>query len=456
MNSSTFTKYRNSFDKIIAHSGFKKYFFNTSWVFAEKLIRLIAALFIGAYVARYLGPNKYGLLNYVISLVSIFTVFATLGLDSIVTRALIKDSTNKNEIIGTSLLLRIISSVLILLVLHLLITLTPTAPETTRLVYIIGSSSIFESFLVIDFYFQSQVRSKYSAWSQLSALILISIFRVLLIFYDAPLWSFAVAYSLDFFVIACGLLYFYHQKYVFLEWRFSYQKAKELMQLSWPLILAGVAVNLYMKFDQVMIHWMLGNDANGLYGVAVRLTEIWNFIPLVICNSLFPSIVNAQQLDENIYMKRLQMLFDLMVGLSIIIAIPMTFLSGFIMEILYGSLYKDAGPVLAIYIWSGVFVFLGVANSKWAINENLQKFQMVNMIVALIINLVLNYFLIKMIGLSGSAWATLISYSYAAYFSFLYSKKTRKIFHLSTNSLNLFGLINRAKKLLNTEYEFNA
>jgi O-antigen/teichoic acid export membrane protein len=440
-----FIKYKGTLDKVIAHPGFRKYFFNTSWVLTDKLVRLIAALFVGAFVARYLGPDQYGLLNYVISIVSIFGIFASLGLDQIVTRQLIRDSSNKDLIIGTAFLLRVTGAIAVLTCLHLIIVATSVDHVTATLLYIIGAVSLFESFLVMDYYFQSQVLSKYTAWSQLTALILASIARVFLVLNRSPLWLFALTYLLDFVIVAFGLLYFYSQKYNLFKWRFSLAKAKELLFLSWPIIVATLTVNLYMKIDQVIINWMLGNSSNGIYGVAVRLTEVWYFVPMVICNSLFPSLVNSQQVGEDFYLSRMQMLLDLMVAIAIAIAIPTTFLSGFIIELLFGSAYAEAGPILSIYIWSGVFVFLGVANQKWIINENMQRFQMVNMFIALMINVVLNYFLIKKMGLVGSALATLIAQSYSSYFSFLYSKKTRVIFRMSTYSLNVIGLFRRIR-----------
>ena len=46
-----------------------------------------------------------------------------------------------------------------------------------------------------------------------------------------------------------------------------------------------------MKIDQVMIKEMLGAEAVGQYAAAVRLSEVWYFIPIIIASSLFPAIV---------------------------------------------------------------------------------------------------------------------------------------------------------------------
>ncbi len=421
----------------------KKYFYNTAWLFAEKGLRLITALLIGAMVARYLGPGQFGLLNYVISLVTLFGAFFSLGLDQIVIRELIKNRENELRFLGTVFTLRIMGAILIIIFLAIIIKISNTNSQTSILILIVASSMLFEAFGVIDFYFQSQVISKYAVWSQMIVLGSLSVLRIILVYNQASLEWFAFAYLLDYLVYAVCLIIFYTRRSNLINWSFDSISVKELLRQSWPLMLSSLAVGLYMKIDQVMIKWMLGNEASGNYGVAVRLSEIWNFIPVAICSSLMPSIIGMKIIDVVLYRKRLQMLYDLMIGLSVLIAIPMTFFSGFIIHLLYGRIYADAGAILSIYIWSGIFVFLGVATSKYLVNENLQIFQMKGLLIAALLNIMLNFVLINLVGIVGAAVSTLISYSFATYFILLFNSKTRDLFTQCSKSLNLIRLTRR-------------
>ena len=92
---------------LFAHKNFMKYFKNTSWLFGEKILRMIVALFVGVWVARYLGPEKFGLLSYAQSFVALFAVVASLGLDSLVVRELVKDESRAETLLGTSFFLKI-------------------------------------------------------------------------------------------------------------------------------------------------------------------------------------------------------------------------------------------------------------------------------------------------------------------------------------------------------------
>ena len=435
-------------DKIISlknHQGFMKYFKNTSWLFFEKILRMFVGLFVGIWVARYLGPERFGLFSYAQSFVGLFTAIATLGLDSIVVRELVKDESKATELISTAFYLKLMGAILTLLVLAIATYFTSNDRYTNLLVFIIASATIFQSFNVIDMYFQSKVLSKYVVFSNIISLFVSSIVKIILILIDAPLVAFAWAILFDSIVLAMGLIYFFikHSTYEIKKIKFNKTIATSLLKDSWPLILSGVVISIYMKIDQVMIQEMLGNEAVGQYAAATRLSEIWYFIPTVVASSLFPAIVNAKRQSEELYYDRLQKLFDLVVWMAIAIALPMTFLSDMIVDILYGEQYSQAASVLMIHIWASIFVFLGVVSGNWFINENLQLLAFWRAFYGMIANIFLNLLFIKKYGIQGVAVATLISQIIAAYMFDLFNKNTRNLFLLKIKSLFMINTLIR-------------
>ena len=398
------------------HKGFIKYFKNTSWLLSEKILRIIVGLFVGIWVARYLGPEQFGLFSYVQSFVGLFTVIATLGLDSIVIRELVKDETKRDKLLGTAFCLKLIGAFLVLFILYITINFIENDSKTNILVFIIAGSTIFQSFNVVDFYFQSKIQSKFVVYANIISLLMSSIVKVTLLLNEASLVAFAWVILFDSFILSCGFIYFYMKNNLsLLKWKFDKIIAIELLKDSWPLILSAVVISVYMKVDQIMIKEILGNEQVGQYAVAVRLSEIWYFIPMAIVSSLFPAIVNAKKESKELYYSRLQKLYDLMVWMAIAIALPMTFLSDWIVDLLYGSAYIEAGSVLMIHIWAGVFVFLGVAFSSFLASENLTKKAFYRTLLGAIINIILNYILIPIYGIMGAAIATLIGQFVANY-----------------------------------------
>lgn len=392
---------------------------------ADKVLRLFVGLFVGVYVARYLGPEQFGILNFALSFVALFGAFASLGLDGIVVRNAVRDPDSREELLGTAFGLRLIGGIVLLAAVYGAIQLVDSDPLTQLMVMVIALGQVLQAFQVIEFYFQSKIMARFIAIAGMTALILSSGIKLGLIWSDASLvwfaWVVVVENGIKGIVLA--ILYL-RQRIPLMRWRFRIGQARMLLRDSWPLIFSGLVVMVYMRIDQVMIKMMLGDKAVGNYAAAVRLSEAWYFVPLAITQSLFPAILSAKKQSEKLYYDRLQRLYDLMVWLAIAVALPTTFLSGWVVNLLYGQEYSHAGGVLALHIWAGVFVFLGVASGDWLLSENMQLFAFFRTGLGAISNVVLNLFLIPICGIYGAALATLVSQMIASYIGYAFIKKT--------------------------------
>ncbi|SMC54896.1 flippase [Cellulophaga tyrosinoxydans] len=428
--------------KILNQTGFMRYLKNTSWLMGEKIIRLIVALSVGVLVTRYLGPEQFGILSYAQSFVAIFAAFSTLGLTDIVMRELIKSQDKKNELLGTSFILQTFGSLFIMICLTIAIIVNDNSPLTNKIIIILGLITFLNSFGVIGAFFNSTVNSRKIALPSLIGLIISSILKIILIFQEASLIYFVYLLAFDIAFLTFGQIWYYQREgFSIFQWKFSWSVAKELLKDSWPLVLSSIVISIYMKIDQVMIQEIMGNSAVGQYSAAVRLSEAWYFIPMIICSSLFPAIVNAKMKDHNLYMDRLQRLYDLMVILGYSIVIPVLLFSKWGINFLYGDAFALAAPVLNIHIWAGVFVFLGVANQKWFISENLQAYNILCLGFGMVANIVLNLVLIPKQGILGAAYATLISQFIASVLAPIFFNKTRESFFMMLKSIFLVNYL---------------
>jgi len=428
--------------KIDFSSGsFKKYFANTSWLFFERVIRIAVSFVVTIFVVRYLGPKEFGLYSYVLSFFWLFASLSTLGLEAITTREIVKFPDKKDEINGTVFFLRLIGSCSAIVLITLTLFVMREETYTSILILIASSSFLFQSFSVIEYYFRGKVEAKYNAYALSTSVILSSILKVIFILIKAPLIYFVLAVVFEYVVLAVGLvLVYHHNKLSILNWKYSKMLASSLMKDSWPLLLSGIVVMIYVRIDQIMIKFLLGEVEVGYYAVAVRLSEAWYFIPVTLCNAIFPAIVNAKNVSEEFYNNRMQKLYDLLTWLAIGIAIPVTIFSNQIIHLLFGAEFSAAAPVLTIYIWAGVAVFLGVASSQYLINENLTKLSFIRSFVGMVINVVLNLILIPLYGIIGSAFATLISYTFAVLFIGFFPS-TKKQFILAIKSIVFINII---------------
>ncbi len=412
----------------------------------EKVLRMVVGLFVGIWVARYLGPEQFGLLSYAQSFVFLFTAIATLGLDGIVVRELVKHPEKRSSLLGTAFGLKLIGAIMVLPVLAIAVQLTNNDHYTNVLVFIIASASIFQCFNVIDFYYQATVQSKYVALANTITLAISSVIKIGLILNEAPLIAFAAMVLFDSVVLGFGLIYFYLKQIRLktLNFKFSRTMAGELLKDSWPLILSGLVISVYMKIDQVMIKEMIGVEAVGQYAAAVRISETWYFIPMVISGSLFPAIVKYKKISIELFYERFQSFLDLMFYTGLCMAIPIAIFSKNIVEILYGPVYLQASSVLALHALGGIFVAISVAQGKYWLTFNLQnKLVWITSFCALT-NVLLNLILIPLYGISGAAGATVVSYFFGSMIYPFFIVESRKMLYQSflvLNFIRVFGCL---------------
>ncbi|WP_349676625.1 MULTISPECIES: flippase [unclassified Methylophaga] len=414
------------------HRGLRRYLENTTWLMAERLLRVVIGLFVGIWVARYLGPAQFGLYNYAQSFVFLFSVISTLGLDGVVVRELVNDDTKRNILLGTAFGLKLIGAILIFPILAGIFIFIEHDLYTKLIIFIIAGSLIFQSFNVIDYYYQSKVQSKYVAIANSISLGVSSLTKVVLILNNAPLISFVWVIVFDTAVLCLGLLvsYRYVSELNPREWYFDRVMAKSLIKSSLPLAFSGLVASIYMKIDQVMIKNIMGDEAVGVYAAAVRLSEAFYFIPMIIANSLFPAVLNAKKVSLDLYYTRLQRLYTFIVWSAVIISAFMTYTSDWLITILFGEEYMAATDVLKIHIWASVFVYLGVVSGSWYLSENLQSLAFLRTFYGMLINIILNFSLVPVYGIGGAAFATLISYAVAGFFFDFFTKKTRVTFYM--------------------------
>ena len=427
----------------IFHKGFVRYTKNTLWFLLEKLVRILVGTFLGIWVVRYLGPENFGILSYAESFVSIFISIAFLGVDDILFKELVNNETKKNELLGTSLCLKLIGAGLAnILIITIVIHFMNNSHKTNILIFIVASSFFIKIFTVTEFYFRSKVLSIYIVFSNFIALISSSFLKIFLILNHFSVIYFALAILLDAIIACFFYCYFYiKEEGNLLLWKFDFKIARKILSLSWPYILAGIVIELYMKIDQIMLKEMIDSTAVGLYAAAVKISASCHFITPLILDSLFPAILNAKKRSEKEYLFLIKKLYELMILFFIFISLPIIFFSKEIIYFLYGSEFSISSQVLSVHILCGLFVATGILRSKWMLIENLQHYDLLIKTIGILFNIILNFIYIKAYGVLGAAYGTLLSYICTLLFTAVIMKKSRPSFFMIVKSIiNIFKL----------------
>lgn len=408
------------------HAGFQRYLKNTGWMFFGRMFTLGVSFLVSIYIARYIGPANYGLLNYAMSFVGLFGFLTSFGIDGILGREIIKDHNRKDELIGTGFYIKIIGSIIAIISIFIVSLFTTKDIFTLGLIWIFSLSFIPQAFNIIEIYFQSQVLSKKVAIAQIVSNIVSLILKLICISFDKGIFWLTLIYLVEASVYGLLLLISFRNFGNHIrKWKFNLSIAKSLLRDSWPLVITAVAVSIYMRIDQVMIKSMIGDEQAGIYAASTKISEIWYFIPSIICTSFFPSLINTLKSNVKLFEYRIKKLYFFMFWLSTAIALTLTILSPLIINTLFGELYIGAIPTLKIQAWSSISVFLGYVVSQHLLAENLTRISLYSTLLGAIVNIIINIQLIPNFGIIGASFATMISYTVAT-FGVLLFKKSRK------------------------------
>ncbi len=409
----------------LKHPGLLKYGNNASWLFWGRIFSLFISFFVSIYVARYLGPQNYGLLSFAISFVGLFSFITNLGVDQIFARDLLKYPEKEKELLGTTFLLKLAGGIVSFLLSLFFIIFLEKDFLTISIVAIIAVSSLFQPMQILIGYYQCKVASKYPAIITLTIVFLLSVLKLWIIFLNKGVYYFSFIFALESILYALFLGYIFVKKeYPLTLWRFEKKLAVGLLQDSWPLMLTGAFALIYTRIDQIIIKQLMEQMSVGIYSAGVSIAEAWYFIPGIFTASFLPAIINAQKTNADSYKRRLLYLNSFLVGMSILIASIIFVFAGPIIHILYGEAYLNSVAVLKIYVWAGVAITLWGGLTQYLIAENEKFIVFFASLLGMVVNVILNFVLIPKYGINGAAFATLCSY-FLLPFSVLFFKRTR-------------------------------
>lgn len=385
---------------------------NTGWLFGDHAIRMGVGLIVSVWMARYLGPEQFGLLSYAIAFVALFGAIAGLGLGGIVVRDLVRAPEIANDTLGTSFLLQIIGGLLaFFLAVVAIFIIRPDDQLSILMVMVLGFAMVFKSTEVVKYWFESQVQSKYSVWVENSAFLFFACVKVVLILGQASLMAFVWALFAEGVVVAVGLLAMYAGRGGHLgKWRGCYDRAISQLSRAWPIIMSGTFVLVNLSIDKVLLRHLSNSEELGLYAVANVLVAAWFFVPMAIGGSIVPRLTKHHLDDFATYEKLSRQAYRLFGLCSVLVAILIYLFSERIVSFLYGEIYSGASEVLAANSWAIIFISLVSLRGRLLIIEEKQINTAWLVFMGMVSNIILNVWLIPEHGAVGAAYAYSISW----------------------------------------------
>ena len=396
----------------------KKIVSNVTWSLGGKIVNMASALFVGILVARYLGPENYGLMNYVISYVAIFSVFAAFGLDNIEIRELSRQDDKRNSILGTCFSLRIIFAVIAYLGIVVSLLLYRTETFTSVMILAYGLTLFTGTGNILRNYFTSIVRNKYIVKSEIFRTFIGAGIKILLLLLKAPLEYFIYAQIFDTMLVASGYYLSYKSVVGSVRlWRFDRSIVGFILKESFPLVLSGAAVIVYQRIDQVMIGNMLDKAEVGYFATAGKFVDLIVFLPTVLVQTVTPMLVRAKENSSELYEAKKKTFVSITTWTAIIMSLAVSLSAYWLIMYTYGSRYALAIPVLQIMAFKAVGMALSSSGGQIIIMERMQKWAFIRNIMGCVLCVVLNYLLIPRYGIIGSAAVTIVTVMFTGCFA---------------------------------------
>lgn len=395
------------------HQGFRRYFKNATWLLGGRILTLGISFVATLFIARNLGPENYGQISYALSVVGLVGFLAPLGLDTIIFRELIKEPEKRARLLGTTFVLRIGAGILTAITAGVL-AVTIAADDVSRiLILILAGTFILTPFQVISFAFLARAESKYPTLVSILATIVLNILKVGVMLAGEGVIYLALVLLLEPVLYAVMYVYLYRTRFHdrLRDWVWEPTLARRLLADSLPIMFLSAFTVIYARIDQVFIKHFIDAEAVGIYDAAVRLTDLWNFIPGAIASALFPAIVNAHRSDERVFEKRMLRISWLFIAIPVGISTCVMFLAPIVVPILYGPEFAATISVLQVYIWSFVGTSLSILVHTYFTTMNKRLLLVFSALAPMTVNIICNLLWIPVYGILGAAYATVLSYS---------------------------------------------
>jgi PST family polysaccharide transporter len=397
---------------------------------AAQLIGRVVSIGLSAatsiLLARYLGKERLGEYGAIYAYLALYGFFATFCLEQILVREVSVRRVQGAEIFRTATLTGLVFAISGTVIAPVL---APWFGYHGTLRWLIAVAAldllILPPLRLSGIIFQVEMRLWYNVVIALLRQAMWLVAVVLLAFRNAAFYEVILART--FVGILEAVVVVWNVKRVGLVQgtaRFVASEARMMIKEGFPLVLMTLAVSIYHRIDQVMLHNMSGDVVLGPYVIAVQLTELFSALPIALMASLFPALAQGAS-DDARFNRYLSETYRFLLVIAFAACATIIPIARPVVELFYGKQYLPTADLLIVLVWSEIPVFFGVVLGAALVAKGQQKYMPYGAVAGATVNVLLNVALIPRYGALGASWATVISYSIAGIFSLLFITGTR-------------------------------
>jgi O-antigen/teichoic acid export membrane protein len=417
------------------------------WLVFDKVFILIVNLFITIKIANYYGKETFGLYEYALSTITIISILLTF-VDGRVIKKLFSLG-NDSHILHNTNIAKLFLSILTI-TLALIVMFFNKNDSTFQIIYIL----LLFNVIIINLTFSIQSYFEYKL--RIKGIVIASNISILL---SAFFQLYAISLNVNIIYIAMIVMLSSLVKLlmIFIQFKIKFKMKivsgldveliKSIIVESAPLAIAAAASIIYHKVDQVMIGNMIDIASVGVYSVSAKMINVVAIVIAPIQIAIFPKMIEWFKNSEKIYIKKFIEITNISIYIYIFGMIFTYFFGNIIFSMVFSNEYSESYSVFKLHVLGIFFSYLAILRSSHYTLNKSTYIMTISQIIALVMNVVLNYFFIPLYGIYGAAVATIVTQSMALLFIDVFFKEGRKVFILQLKSLSPFRII----KLLTNE-----
>lgn len=382
---------------------------NVTWVFIGNALHAVFQFLLNVLAARILSEHSFGLINYSISLVALFTAVSTLGFSGVISKKFAECENKGGEYLWSAFFSRVVISIPFILVIMVIgIIHSPGDKNFHRILFCQALSLVFSAGDIFVYWFRYKYKASTVAITRLVAFGFMAIWRVvaLLLFKSSVIYTFCTVFET---AVLSGVLIFIYVKQKYPKLRFNYISLKGMFLESYPFIFSAILATIYGQTDRLMLESMVSTEAVAYYSVSLTLASAISILPTALIEGFRPEIFVQKEINEVLYKKRLSQLYGIVFWVCVLYCLFITFFAKEIILVLYGKKYLPAVSSLSLIVWYTSFSYFGAINNIYMISEKKSKWVQITTLVGALVNIVLNMLLIPQMGICGAALASLLT-----------------------------------------------
>lgn len=385
-------------------------FKNTFWLVGTQITISLMNVVLLVFVARILGATEYGKFAYAMAFVSIIACLIDLGVSSITTRELAKESEKEKEF-SIFFSLKILLSACFFVITFIISFFVTDEPFIRVIIWILSGFVCMESFFQIIYaFFRSRQKMEYEAIIHIGQILTVVILGLFAIFIIPSAQALSYGYLIGSAIVLVIVLFYTNFFVIPLRWSFDKNNWINILKMSWPLTFDFTASWIYLNLDSFMIGLFGKPNQVGLFSVVAKIIAVVIVIAGLISRSFYPAL--SKFLKES--KEKFQLIWDYNMKIMIALALPLIvggiIFSSKVIHLFYGlENYWPSVLVFQILIFLAGITFLSYPCGMVLAVYGHQKNNFIIISIGFIINIILNLILFFYFGIYGVAAATVIT-----------------------------------------------